>query len=78
VLPATTELGPVIEMEVSTPGATVSANEFDVTRFNDAAMFAGTVVTPVARPVLAPMVAAPVFEEFHVTCVVMSAVELSP
>jgi hypothetical protein len=71
-------MGPAIEIEASTPGATVSANVFEVTPFSDAVMLVEPVAIAVASPVLAPMVATPVFEDFHVTCVVTVAVELSP
>jgi hypothetical protein len=67
VFPCTTELGPVIEMDCSVAGLTVSVKVFDVIPFSDTVMSEEPVPTALARPVFVPMVAAEVFAEFHVT-----------
>lgn len=58
-------------------GVTTSAKVFEVTPLNDAVMLAEPAPNPVTRPVLLPIVATAVFEEIQVTCVVMTALELS-
>ena len=70
------ELGAVMVIEVSAAAVTVRANVFEVTPLSDAVMFELPTPAPVARPV-DEMVAAAVLEEFHVTVLVMLAVELS-
>ena len=56
---------------------TVKENWFDVTPVRLAEMFELPEATPEARPVAAPMAAADVFDEFHVTKLVISRFEPS-
>jgi hypothetical protein len=70
-------LGAVMAIEVKGGGVTVKLKELEVIPLSDAEMVVDPAPTPVARPVLEPMVAKPVLEEFHVTWVVILATELS-
>jgi hypothetical protein len=68
--------GAIIAIEVSVGAVTVNPKLFDVTPLSEAAMLVDPAPTPVASPV--PLiVATPVFDDLHVTWLVMLAVELS-
>ena len=69
--------GAVIAIEVSVAVVTVSTTVLDVTVPSLAVMLLVPTPAPVARPVFSPMLAAPVLDEFQLTCVVMFEVEPS-
>jgi hypothetical protein len=80
VLPATIEGDAgVTAMDFSvTPAADTASGSFGLTTLPcDAVISVVPAATPVARPDAAPIVANDVFEDFHVTLVVMFFVELS-